>query len=69
MTKANAGLSRHGPSSPKPGIRTMTRSGRCVAERLEVEAELVEHPRRVVLDDDVARRDQPAQRARAPLGR
>ena len=28
MTKANAGSSRHGPSRPKPGIRTTTRSGR-----------------------------------------
>ena len=28
MAYANAGLSRHGPSSPNPGIRNMTASGR-----------------------------------------
>ena len=51
MTKANAGLSRHGPSSPKPGIRTMTTSGRMAADGIEVEPDLLQHPRRVVLDD------------------
>ncbi len=58
MTYANAGLSRHGPSSPKPGMRIMIASGRNACTAVEVEPDLVEHPRRVVLDDDVARRDE-----------
>ena len=66
MTKAKAGSSRHGPSSPKPGIRTMTTSGRMARTASTSRPELLEHPRRVVLDDDVAGRDQPAQQRPGP---
>ena len=67
ITKANAGLSRHGPSSPKPGMRTMIASGRSRVHGVEVEPDLVEHPRRVVLDDDVAGRDELVEQLDATL--
>jgi hypothetical protein len=37
------------------------------AQRLEAQTELVQHARRVVLDHDVTRRDQPAHQSDAPL--
>ena len=68
MTKAKAGLSRHGPSSPKPGMRTITMSGRMARTASTSKPELLEHPRRVVLDEHVAGREQPAQQVPPRVG-
>ena len=55
---AKPGRSRHGPVSPNAGMRTITDVGPDRAHDVVVEAELLEHPRREVLDDDVALRDE-----------
>ena len=49
-------------------MRSMTTSGRIARTVVVVEAELLEHPRREVLDDDVARARPAASRASSPSG-
>ena len=53
------------PVEPEAGHAHHDEVGRDRPHGVEVEADLVEHPRRVVLDDDVARGDELAQQLHA----
>ena len=67
MTKAKALLSRQGPASPNPGMRTMTMSVADGFDAVVVEAELLKHPRGVVLHDHVAGGQQVTERLPSAL--
>ena len=60
------GLVAPRPVEPEAGHPHHDEVGLDLAQRLVVEPGVVEHPGRVVLDDDVARRDEPAHEVDAP---
>ncbi len=58
--------SRHGPESPKAGMRTRIARGFAAGIASQPRPEVLEHARREVLDHAVALRDQALARARRP---
>ena len=58
MVWAKPGRSRHGPSRPKAGMRTMQRAGVHPVQVVPAQPELVHHPGGVVLDHHVGRGQQ-----------